>query len=207
MNKNSLAVVLCGAVAVLPVAGTWAQHQDDLSARTATVLARPTENPKLGHAITLRFADLPGPIAALSGTADFEVANSECVAIDYELAPGGVRIVPRHRQTLTWTRGEDGSYRAVVYEDAFVDENYFKIGLCRWRLQFITVRFRSPATEFVGVASLDDVRTGSNVVQHYLAHDWTAKPAAMDRVFGEKAGHYLSTAGPQFTLTIAARKL
>lgn len=205
MARSMLAFVLCCTLAGLPVDMARTQ-QDDLSARTAAVLARPAANPKFGHAITLRFADVPGPVAALSATADFEVANIECVAIDYELAPGGVRLVPRHRHTLTWTRGEDDSYRSVVNEDAFVDENYFKLGLCRWRLQFVTVRFRSLATEFVGVASLDELRAGSDVVHHYLVRDWKAKPVAMDRIFGEKAGHYLPAAGPQFTLTISARK-
>ena len=205
MYNHTLALAAWCVVAMLP-AGP-AAGQDDLSARTAAVLARPAANPKLGHAITLRFSGLPGPVAALTGTADFEVANIACVAIDYERAPGGVRLVPRHRQSLEWTANGDGSYGAVVFEDAFVEENYFKLGLCRWQLQFVTVRFRSPATEFVAVAALEQVRAGGDIVQHYLVRDWSEKPAPMARVSGERAGHYLPAMGAQFTLIISMTSL
>lgn len=179
--------------------------QDDAAvARTASVLARPNDKASRGHVVTLRFERLPGPIAQLAGTAEFEVANRECVPIDYERAPGGVRLPPRHRHTLSWAHQADGTYTAALFEDQIVDENYYKLGVCRWQLQVVTVRFQSPATAFLATLSAADLRAGRPAVLHYLARDWATKPATSDRVFGEGPAHDQSAMGPQFTLTIGA---
>lgn len=205
MGRTGAAGTAVLALVIWQTAPVSAQD-DGAVARTASVLARPNDKASRGHVITLRFDRLPGPVAQLAGTADFEVANRECVPIDYERAPGGVRLPPQHRHTLTFARQGDGSYTAGLFEDQLVDENYYKLGVCRWQLQFVTVRFQSPATAFAGSLSAADLRAGRSIELHYLVRDWTQMPVAAERVFGEGANHYAQSMGPQFTLTIGATK-
>lgn len=195
--RAALVMLACACTCAMPAAA-----QDDATARTAAVLARPNEKAQRGHTIMLRFSALPGPLASLTGTAQFEVSNIDCVAIDHERAPGDVRLRPRHNQALVWQHHADGTMSTQVFEDAFVDENYFKLGLCRWRLVSVAARFASSTTAFAAVVSLDQLRAGNPIAQHFLVRDFAAKPQVMDIVFGEAPGHYDPAAGPQFVLTL-----
>jgi hypothetical protein len=102
---------------------------------------------------------------------------------------------------------DDGGYITRIHADALLDEDYFGLGVCHWGLASASVHFRSPATRFVGGIGADALTAGNAVTQHYLASDFAKKPDAMDVVFGEdSASFYQASAGPQFTLTISARK-
>lgn len=200
----ALRALVCACVCVFACA-LPAAAQDDATSRTAAVLARPNDKAQRQHTIMLRFSDLPGPLASVSGAARFEVSNIDCVAIDHERAPGGVRLRPRHDQALAWQQHPDGTISARVFEDAYVDENYFKLGLCRWRLVSVTVRFASSTTAFAAALSLDEMRADASVAHHYLVRDFNAKPPAMDIVPGEAPAFYGANAGAQFVLTLSPR--
>ena len=66
---------------------------DPGNAPVAVPDVRPSINPapRLRYVLTLRFDGLPGEIADLDATADFEVENRECVPYHFSRAVGGVR--------------------------------------------------------------------------------------------------------------------
>ncbi len=170
-----------------------------------TIKANPSASQR--HRLTLKFAGLPAAVTALNGSLDFEVGNRDCVPLDYERAVGGVLLTPQHSVPIEFTRSDDGAYTATVHADALLNEDYFGLGVCEWSLVSATVRFRSPSTPFVGGMDGDALIAGNTVTQHYLVRDFAQKPEVMDVVFGEdSATFYQASAGPQFTLTMSARK-
>lgn len=159
------------------------------------------------YQLTLKFAGLPVAVNELKGSLDFEVSNRDSVPLDYGRAVGGVLLTPQHSVPVEFTRSDDGTYTAMVNADALLNEDYYGLGVCEWSLVGATVRFRSPATPFVGGMGGDALMAGKTATQHYLMRDFEQKPEVMDVVFGEdSAGFYQASAGPQFTLTISARK-
>lgn len=170
---------------------------------------RPTPNPapKQTYVLTLRFAGLPAALAEIAATADFEVENRECVPYDFARAAGGVRLPPRHSVALDLRKVDDTTWTAELHEDALNDEDYYGLGICRWALNTATVHFHSAATHFVGGIAADRLAAEAEVTDHYLVRDFAQKPAPMDVVFGEESpDFYQSSVGPQFTLTISARR-
>lgn len=170
------------------------------------VQPKPNSVPGKAYLIELHFADLPGPIAEIAGSAVYRVANLECIPVDKERAAGGVRLAPEHSVEIVWERQADGSFSAAVRENPLLDENMFGLGVCRWELQTTSVGFRSPVTKFVGGMGAEQLRAGETVTQHFLVADFHQPPGVIEWVFGEKAGHYLEKMGPQFTLRISSRK-
>jgi hypothetical protein len=169
----------------------------------------PKQNPapKHSYALALRFAGLPAAVTRLSVTANYEVDNLDCVPVDYTKAMGGVRLPPEQRIELTLQRIDDHTYATTVHEDAFLDEDYYGLGVCHWALGTASVHFHSPSTQFVGGISADQLTAEAEVTEHYLVRDFTQKPAVGDVVFGEdSANFYLASLGPQFKLTISARR-
>ena len=169
----------------------------------------PKQNPapREAYALQIEFAGLPASVTELTGTADFEVANRDAVPLDHSKALGGVRLPPQHSVPLVFRRIDDTRFAASFQKDALLDEDYFGLGVCEWSLTSVSVHFRSPVTHFVGGFSGDRLHDGVTVVQHYLVRDFSEKPASMDQVFGEEsADFYRPAAGPQFTLTISARR-
>lgn len=182
---------------------------DAANAPAAVPDVRPSINPSPAqrYVLTLRFDGLPGEVADLDATADFEVENRDCVPYDFTRAVGGVRLPPRHSVPLVLERVDAGTWTAVVHEDALLDEDYYGLGVCRWALNNASVHFRSDATRFVGGIPADRLLAGGTMVDHFLTRDFAQKPEPMEVVFGEEAGdYYQASAGPQFTLTITARR-
>jgi hypothetical protein len=170
---------------------------------------RPKQNSaaKHGYVLTLRFAGLPAAVNRLSATANYEVDNLDCVPLDYTKALGGVRLPPEQRIELILQRVDDNTYTTRVHEDAFLDEDYYGLGVCHWSLGTASVHFHSPSTQFIGGIAADQIAAEAEVTEHYLVRDFSQKPAVGDVVFGEdKPDFYLTSLGPQFKLTISARR-
>ena len=209
MGRSFHRLALHAAVAVSMSAVSLALAVPQAAAQSAEiqgaqmVITNPA--PRNGYAVRFEFAGLPGSIAEPTAFALFEVTNRDCVPVDHARAIGGIKLPPQHQLALQLTALGDRSYRTNVFEDALSSSDLFGLGLCHWALQGLTVTFRSTATRFIGGASLEQLRTAEPVVQHYLARDFFERPAVGTHVFGEKPGHYLSSMGPQFTLTIAGR--
>lgn len=178
-----------------------------MAAPVPDVHAKVNPAPKRGYALALRFTGLPAAVTRLSLTANYEVDNLECVPVDYTKAMGGVRLPPEQRIELTLQRIDDNTYAATVHEDAFLDEDYYDLGICHWALGTASVHFHSPSTQFVGGISADQLTAEAEVTEHYLVRDFAQKPPVGDVVFGEDSpDFYLASLGPQFKLTISARR-
>ena len=183
------------------------RSQDAVAAPVPDVQARQNPAPKRVYVLALRFTGLPAAVTRLSVTANYEVDNLDCVPVDYTKAIGGIRLPPEQRIELTLQKIDDNTYATRVNEDAFLAEDYYGLGVCHWALGTASVHFHSPATQFVGGISADQLTAEAEVTEHYLVRDFAQKPAVGDVVFGEDAPNfYLPSLGPQFKLSISARR-
>lgn len=127
--------------------------------------------------------------------------------MDYQRALGRVRLTQRHRLTAPMQADGEGRFIVRAWDDALVDEDYFRLGLCHWALESVTFSFVSPqGARFVAAIAVTDLRAEQALNLRYLISD-LATPAGSDpAIFGEAPGFYPDHK-PQFTLTIATKVL
>ncbi len=166
---------------------------------------RRTPAPLERYVISAVFEGLPLAVDSFSGVARFSVANPECAPLDAERAYGGVRLAPRQEVVLEWRRAGDGVYRANAELDAFRDEDYFGLGICRWRFDGIDVSFIAGGSRFVYGFATEDVRAQRARRAYYLVRDLTYRPPER-AVFGEAENFYRADLGAQFVLMLDARR-
>lgn len=71
----------------------------------------------------------PGPWDVIEGNVGYEVINKDCLPMDSFL---GQQDVPNTGFAVAMTRVDDHTWRGYFYRDALRDEDYYKLGLCRW---------------------------------------------------------------------------
>ncbi len=162
-------------------------------------------NPKKSYGLDVRFVENPGPFKEIDVTAHYRVG-------DYCTPPeplSGAVLPPEHSIKLAVKKVDDGHYSAVFHQDALRDEDYFGLGLCRWALQNVAVKFKSPSTQFLASLSSrgGEIQADLPQTQYYLSSDYFKKPQVGDIVFGEKAGFYLPSLGTQFRVILATKNM
>jgi hypothetical protein len=160
---------------------------------------RANPQPRREYAMVIAFAGIPGPIGDVKATADYAVDNVDCVP---PLLLSGARLRPEHSLDLPLQSIDANRYGLTFHADALRDEDYFGMGVCRWSMQWATVRFRSASTEFVGAIAIDRIESGTPIVLHYLVSDYERAPEPSSVVFGEETDLYTAEAGPRFTVTL-----
>lgn len=163
-----------------------------------------TPAPLERYVISAAFEGLPAAVDRFSGVARFSVSNPECAPLDTERAYGGVRLAPRHEVVLEWRRTGDGVYRANADLDALLDEDYFGLGVCRWRFDGVDVGFAVGASRFAHALSADDVR-GQNVRRGYYLESDLAEERSERAIFGEAEEFYRAELAARFVLMLGAR--
>lgn len=211
---------VCGLLLLITLQTTTAHMNDDILspqselptdpiaaisvAEMPPIEVRHASKPAREYALVIAFAGLPGPVSDVQASADFAVDNVECVP-PMELS--GARLRPEHGIELPLQSLDANRYATALHADALVDEDYFGLGVCRWSLNWATVRFRSAQTEFVGAIPMEDIQSGRPVTLHYLASDYERAPQPVSVVFGEETDLYTAEAGPRFTLTLTATEV
>jgi hypothetical protein len=173
-------------------------------AEMPSIEIRQSPKPVREYALVIAFAGLPGPVSGVQASADFAVDNVECVP---PMEMSGARLRPEHSIELPLQSIDANRYATALYADALTDEDYFGLGVCRWSLNWATVRFRSAQTEFVGAIPIEDIQAGRPVTLHYLVSDYERAPQPVSVVFGEETDLYTTEAGPRFTLTLTATEV
>jgi len=163
------------------------------------------DNPQSSYLLDFKLVKHPGPFNDLEATAHYRVENSECVK---PLALSGAVLPPEHHIVLKLNKSGDDRYTATFHQDALLDADYFNLGICRWHLQNVTVKFKSAATQFLASISnsREELQSNTPKKEHYLNVDYFKKPGVGDMVFGEKSGFYLPKMGSQFQAILSAKK-
>ena len=163
-----------------------------------------TQKPEQAYTLDFEFDSAPGALENIRALAFYRADNSPCAK---PLPTSGAVLPPEHNMWLKLKKTDVARYQAMFHRDALIDEDYFGIGMCRWRLQNIAVYFSSPTTDFVAPLSMPGTEFAQVRAEHFfLNRDFAEKPSSMTIVFGEKAGFYRPVMGDQFKLTVTAKR-
>ncbi len=176
----------------------------EIAAPVPEIDVRQKASPKKHHDVVFTFNGLPDAISDVTATADYAVDNIECVPAR---VGSGARLRPEHSLSLNLQRIDGNKYATTVYTDAIEDEDYYGLGVCRWSLNWTTLRFRSATTAFVGAIAMDQMQAGKPIVLHYLISDFNNKPDPETVVFGEETDIFTAEAGRRFALTVSASEV
>lgn len=161
-------------------------------------------SPSQSYVVDIDFKNHPGPFSDVEATAHYRVGDGCTPPLPFS----GAILPPRHAMALVVKRINEDSYQATFHLDALRNEDYFGLGVCRWAFQNVSVRFKSPATQFIATyaGSKDGIPSNAKEVLHYLVADYFKMPEVGGLVFGERADWYRPKLGPQFQLILSANK-
>ena len=123
----------------------------------------PRRNPAaIAYELTLTVAHAPGPLAFVSAGMSYDVVDPRCLPRLGGMS--GTRVTAEQSVPVKLERIGPDTYRGVVYDDLFVDEDYYGLGLCRWRLTGVGFVLRATGadgeTRFLESVSHDDIVAG-----------------------------------------------
>lgn len=96
-------------------------------------------NPKQRFDITMQLDNAPGPFDSVTGFAQFDIKNSNCVPTD---SFSGAKHTPTKNIEVDFKLVADDIYRATVYADSLEDEDYFNLGVCHWSLTAVAANLK-----------------------------------------------------------------
>ncbi|NID06752.1 hypothetical protein HBF26_17810 [Luteibacter jiangsuensis] len=121
-------------------------------------------NPRMRYEITMRVEGAPGEFDHIDGYADYEVINPASVP----LTPfSGATLEPQRHELIEFRRVSDNVYKAEVYLDRFMDEDYFGQGICRWSIVSVGAGLRHGPVTFSPGISKKEILAGSAIKRHF----------------------------------------
>lgn len=97
------------------------------------------------YEVTLRIENAPGPFAVVVAGMDYDVADSRCLPRLGGMS--GTRVQATQSIPVELKQTGPGIYRGVVYDSLFVDEDYYGLGMCRWKLEGVGFGLRATGAE------------------------------------------------------------
>jgi hypothetical protein len=105
-----------------------ASGKNDKTAQTALYRLNPA--PQEGYEVTLKIENAPGPFKQIRWSAMYQAKGCNYVVNEW----AGVRGEPEKVLELPFKEQADGSFVAMVYLDAMLDEDYYGNGVCKWEM-------------------------------------------------------------------------
>lgn len=148
-----------------------------------TLNVKENPHPKMRYDITLTVDGAPGPFDSVEGRALYKVSSLDCVPIKgYPMNP--MRIPPDKRIPITFKRITDREYRATIYLDRWLDEDYFGLGVCRWSLVSMTTFLKANEAKFVTGVFVDSIISQASHVEYFTASQYRNDgPIKQERIF------------------------
>jgi hypothetical protein len=163
--------------------------------------------PKANYLVKLSFEDVEPVDFRIEATARYHVTNRSCVAMDMSAAVGGLQLLPEYELKLPVIRTAHSAFDIALSLDSLVDENYFGLGVCNWSLDTVSVGFSNGKARFVSGIGAEDMNVGKPISRYFLVSDLAKSPTPAVAFFGEEAGFYLASMGPQFRIILRSIKV
>lgn len=132
----------------------------------------PRHNPAaVPYEITLEIENAPGPFGHVVAEMDYDVADRRCMPRLGGMS--GTRVQGTQVIPVRLERIGPSTYRGVVYDELLVDEDYYGLGICRWRFEGVGFGLQATGsdadTRFGEYLSRNDITAGERV-RGYAAH-------------------------------------
>lgn len=125
------------------------------------------------YQVTMSLRDAPGPYDSLDATVYYSVTNDHCVP----LTPiSGVALAPHKHVKLPMTQVAANTWTADFYADAFLDEDYYREGVCHWSMVAVSFGPTVKANSFSGSIDYDDLLKGKLSSVTYFPTQLYLKP-------------------------------
>lgn len=127
-------------------------------------------NPRMRYEITMTVKGAPGSFDRIEGHADYKVSNPASVP----LTPiSGATVEPERHETIEFRRVAENVYKAEVYADKFLDEDYFGQGVCRWSIVAVSAGLISGPVTFSPSIFHKDIFAGSTSTRYFANGSYT----------------------------------
>jgi hypothetical protein len=164
MKRALLTLALCLALAAChdgTASGAGAGSSAATPARKSTMNDKlniqRNPQPKMRYELTLTIQDAPGPFESVTGHMQYEVENERCSPENPISGTYGKR--PYKDVPIEFTRTGDNTYTGTVYLDLLRDEDYYGLGVCRWKMVAAIVAMTEQDVTFSPDIPLDKIAT------------------------------------------------
>ncbi|MGO1072495.1 hypothetical protein [Lysobacter sp. CA199] len=169
-------------------------------------VAKLNPQPQGAHDVLLNIQGAPGPFAVVLASAQFDVINeNECGQIDP--SSGTAARITSH-EPLVLKRMTGTEYRATVYLDQMLDEDYYSRGVCRWQLTALQTQLQATGakeeTVFRSTLTAEQLQAKQPVDTYYWKGGYPRSTAVGYRDSGHPTAesHKPELRGALFKLTL-----
>ncbi|MDM0058386.1 hypothetical protein [Variovorax fucosicus] len=149
-------------------------------------------HPKMRYEITLTIEDSPGPFESVAGYANFET-DTNCVP-EAPITAGnyGAKYPVGHSVLVALRPVGANTYQGTMYMDWPKDEDYYGLGVCRWRFSSFSASLK------VGEVSFGPSMWDRDVVAQQSKTEYFAKRAYGDNSISDR---HVSSLGTNYVAT------
>ena len=102
-------------------------------------VAKTNPNPTQRYEITVELIDPPRDIQKITGVAKFGVGTRACLPYREKIA--SVTIGASYQKEFPLVRVSDNTYKGHIFLDWPIDEDYYGLGVCEWRIGTVDAVF------------------------------------------------------------------
>ncbi|WP_454257059.1 hypothetical protein [Pseudoxanthomonas mexicana] len=102
-------------------------------------VAKTNPNPTQRYEITVELIDPPRDIQKITGVAKFGVGTRACLPYREKIAR--VTIGASYQKEFPLVRVSDNTYKGHIFLDWPIDEDYYGLGVCEWRIGTVDAVF------------------------------------------------------------------
>ena len=102
-------------------------------------VAKTNPNPTQRYEITVELIDPPRDIQKITGVAKFGVGTRACLPYREKIAR--VTIGASYKKEFLLVRVSDNTYKGHIFLDWPIDEDYYGLGVCEWRIGTVDAVF------------------------------------------------------------------
>ncbi|HEY4293246.1 hypothetical protein [Luteibacter sp.] len=127
-------------------------------------------NPRMRYEITMTIHGAPGPFDRIEGSIDYKVGNPASVP----LTPfSGATVEPQRHETVEFRKVGENVYKAEIYADMFLDEDYFGQGVCHWVVEGLSADLIVGSHNLSPAIFRDDIFSGATITRYFANISYT----------------------------------
>lgn len=160
-------------------------------------------NPKMRYQITVTIKDAPGPFDSVTASAGYDVDNTRCVP----LSPGsGATLAPEKSVPIRLSRTADNVYQGTIYVDLLQDEDYYGLGVCRWKMTTVSANLSVQKLAMSPFLSLQDVLAQKSVTSYFSDRSYASSLTERVDSGNPSRADFGDEADQTFSITVAAKE-
>lgn len=106
----------------------------------------PRRNPAaIAYEVVFTIHDAPGPFADMHASFGYDVADHRCLPRLGGMS--GTRVDAHRSMDMPLERIGPSQFRGLVYDDLFVAEDYYGLGVCKWVLTGVGIGLRATGAD------------------------------------------------------------